>query len=129
MEGQTARNPRLLHICGSPWKSMIADTWHNLCPGASQSPPDYRQKLKGSFYRGYFSQRGASSYWRPWKEGFGVGFRGGVGGGFPVEKKGKGEVGGEGGGGGVGTGKGSSKSMRKLCRNYPLAIYPLVSTR
>ena len=29
--------------------------------------------------------------------------------------------------GGVGTGKGTGKSMRKLCQNYPLAIYPLVS--
>ena len=27
----------------------------------------------------------------------------------------------------MGTGKGTGKSMRKLCRNYPLAIYPLVS--
>ena len=39
--------------------------------------------------------------------------------------KGVGRVGG-GGGGGVGTGKGTGKSMRKLCRNYPLANYPLV---
>ena len=31
------------------------------------------------------------------------------------------------GGGGVGSGKGTGKSMRKLCRNYPLAIYPVVS--
>ena len=30
-------------------------------------------------------------------------------------------------GGGVGSGKGTGKSMRKLCRNYPLANYPLVS--
>ena len=30
------------------------------------------------------------------------------------------------GGGGVGTAKGTGKSMRKLCRNYPLAIYALV---
>ena len=30
-------------------------------------------------------------------------------------------------GGGVGTSKGTGKSMRKLCRNYPLANYPLVS--
>ena len=30
-------------------------------------------------------------------------------------------------GGGVGTSKGTGKSMHKLCRNYPLAIYPLVS--
>ena len=48
-----------------------------------------------------------------------------VGGGFPVEKwKGVVRV-----GGGVGTGKGTSKSMRKLCRNYPLANYPLVPLR
>ena len=30
-------------------------------------------------------------------------------------------------GGGAGTGKGTGKSMRKLCRNYPLANYPVVS--
>ena len=46
------------------------------------------------------------------------------GGGFPVENEGKGE-----GGGGVGTGKGTGKSMRKLCRNYPLAIYPLLTVQ
>ena len=46
--------------------------------------------------------------------------------GFPVENKGKGEGGGKG-GGGIGTGRGTGKSMRKLCRNYPLAIYPVVS--
>ena len=48
------------------------------------------------------------------------------GGGFPVEKKGKGEGAEEGGGGGVGmrTSKGTGKSIRKLCRNYPLAIHP-----
>ena len=41
-------------------------------------------------------------------EGFGVGFRLAVGGGFPVENQGKGEGGGErGGGGGVGTGEGT----------------------
>ena len=49
-----------------------------------------------------------------------------MGGGFPVENKGKGEGAGEG-GGGVGAGKGTGKLMRKLCRNHPLAIYPLVS--
>ena len=50
----------------------------------------------------------------------------GGGAGFPVEnevKRGKGV------GDGVGTGKGTGKSMHKLCRNYPLAIYPLVSPR
>ena len=47
-----------------------------------------------------------------------------MGGGFPVENKEKGkEVGRV--GGGVGTGKGTGKSMRKLCRNHPLANYPL----
>ena len=48
-------------------------------------------------------------------QGFGVRFRGVVGGGFPVEneEKGKGvrRV-----GSGVGTGKGTGQSMRKLCR-------------
>ena len=58
-------------------------------------------------------------------EGFGVGVRRVVGGGFPVGNKGKGEGGGE--GGGWGAGKGTGKSMRKLCRNYPLPNYPLVS--
>ena len=33
------------------------------------------------------------------------------------------------GGGGVGTGKGTGKSMRKLCRNYALANYPLVTLK
>ena len=46
---------------------------------------------------------------------------------FPWKIRGKGK--GVGGGGGVGTGKGSGKSTRKLCRNYPLAIYALVSPR
>ena len=52
-----------------------------------------------------------------------------VGGGFPVENKGKGEGGWGGWGSEVGTGKGTGKSMRKPCRNYPLANYPLVSPR
>ena len=46
-----------------------------------------------------------------------------MGGGFPVEHKGKGEGGGEGGG----WGRDLGKSMRKLCRNYPLTNHPLVS--
>ena len=46
-----------------------------------------------------------------------------VGGRFSYGKKGKGEGSGEGEGGGGG------KSMRKLCRSYPLAIYPLVFPR
>ena len=58
-------------------------------------------------------------------EGFGVGFRG-VGGVvflWKMWEKGKGV-------GRVGTGKGTGKSMRRLCRNYPLAnYYPLVSPR
>ena len=65
-------------------------------------------------------------------EGFGVEFSPGSGGwwgavflGKMREKgKGVGRV-----GRGVGTGKGSGKSTRKLCRNYSLAIYPLVSPR
>ena len=36
---------------------------------------------------------------------------------------------GVGGWGGGGTGKGTGKSMRKLCRNHPLASHPLVSPR
>ena len=59
--------------------------------------------------------------------GFGVGFRWVVGGGNPVENKGKEEEGRV--GGGVGTGTGTGKSMRKLCRNYPLANYPSVSAQ
>ena len=58
-------------------------------------------------------------------EGFGVGFSGGGGGRvflwrIRAKGKGAGRV-----GDGVGTGKGTGKSMRKLCRNYPLAKYPL----
>ena len=49
-------------------------------------------------------------------EGSGVGFKAGC---SPVETQENGKV-----GDGVGTGK----SMRKLCRNYPWAIYPLVSS-
>ena len=48
------------------------------------------------------------------REGFGVGLRGEK---IKIRENGRGW-------GGVGT-----KSMRKLCRNYPLAIYPLVSPR
>ena len=56
-------------------------------------------------------------------EGFGVGLRGWQGWLllWKIREKGKGE-----GGGWVGTGKGTGKSLRKLCRNYPLAIYPLL---
>ena len=59
-------------------------------------------------------------------KGFGVRFQvGGGGGAFPLESKGEGDGDGEWGGGvGVGTGKGTGKSMRKLCRNYPLAKLP-----
>ena len=49
-------------------------------------------------------------------EGFGVRFRGVVGGGLPFKIEGTGRGGGEG-----GTGKGTGKSMRKLFRSYPLA--------
>ena len=62
-------------------------------------------------------------------EGFGVGFRWVVGGAlFLWKNKGKGEGGGEG-GGGLGTGKETTKSMRTLCRNYPLANYPYLRAR
>ena len=71
----------------------------------------FGHKLKGSFLRGEFSQRGASSYWCPWGRGFEVGFRGVVGGGvFLLKTKEKGE--GPGRWGGLGTGKGTGKSMR-----------------
>ena len=52
--------------------------------------------------------------------------RGGRGWVFLWKMKEKGKGVGEG-GGGVGIGKGTGKSMRKLCRNYPLAKYPSVS--
>ena len=89
--------------------------------------PGIGQKLKGSSYRGLFSQRDGGSYWCPWGRGLGSGSGGWRGWGFLWKLRGKGEGGGEGGGGGIGTGKGTGKSMRKLCRNYSLAIYPLVS--
>ena len=49
--------------------------------------------------------------------------QGGGGRRLPVENKGKGEGGGEGGGWG-GDRQRTGKSMHKLCRSYPLAIYP-----
>ena len=52
----------------------------------SSSNSIIRQKLRGSFYQGWFSQRGGSSYWRPWGEVWGG------------DAEGKGEGGGEGGG-------------------------------
>ena len=57
-------------------------------------------------------------------EGFGVAFRGVVGGDFLVKNKGKREGGGE--GGGVGTSKGTGKSMRKLCPSDNLVNDPLI---
>ena len=50
-----------------------------------------------------------------------------MGGGFPLENKGKGE--GEPGGWGVGWGpaKEPASQCARVCQNYPLAIYPLVS--
>ena len=60
-------------------------------------------------------------------EGFGVGFKGVVGARFPVKIRESGK--GVGGGWGARTGKRTGKSMRKLCRNYSLANYPLVSPR
>ena len=74
-------------------------------------------------------QRGGSSHWYPWGRGLGSGSGGGGRGFSFVENEGKGEGSGEGWGGGVGTGKGTGKSMRKLCRSYPLATYPLNSAR
>ena len=58
-------------------------------------------------------------------EGFGVGFRGVVGVGFPVENEGKGEGwGGVGGGVGWGQAKEPASPCARVCQNYPLAIYP-----
>ena len=71
-----------------------------------RAPPSIGQKLKGSFYRGSFSRRGASSYWCPWRRGWGRSDSGAVvGGGFlqKMKEKGKG-VGRVGGGVGTGTG-------------------------
>ena len=82
-----------------------------------------RAETKGWFLPGVAFAKGCEFLLVSLGEGFGVGFRGVAGGGFPVEKNGEGEGGGE---GGVGIGKGTGKSMGKLCRNYPLAIYPLV---
>ena len=59
------------------------------------------------------------------KEGFGVGFRGVVGDGLPVEHEGKGEGGVE--GGGVGTSKGTGKSIRKLLSKLPFSNLPFSS--
>ena len=49
-------------------------------------------------------------------QGFGVGFRGEVGGGFPVENKGKGEGGGEGGGVGWGPAKEPASQCASLSK-------------
>ena len=54
-------------------------------------------------------------------EGFGVGFRGVVGGGFPVENEGKGERGGR---VGLGQSKEPASQHARVCQNYPLANYP-----
>ena len=53
-------------------------------------------------------------------EGFGVGFRGVVGGGSPVENEGKREGGGEGWGGPA---KEPASQCARVCQNYPLANY------
>ena len=78
-------------------------------------------KLKGSFLRGSFLQRGAGSYWCPW----GMGLRARSGGGgvgvFLLETKEKGEV-----GGGRGPAKVPASQCVYVCQNYPLAIYLLV---
>ena len=54
----------------------------------------------------------------------GVGFGWLVGGVFPVENEGKGELGGEGGGGGVGQAKEPASQCARVCQSYPLANYP-----
>ena len=48
-----------------------------------------------------------------------------MGGGFPVENKGRGEAGGEGGGGGLRTGKGTGKSVRMRLSKLTFSDYPL----
>ena len=70
---------------------------------------------------------GASSYWCPWGRGLGSGSGGWWGAVFLWKTRAKGKAVGRV-GGRVGTGKGTGESMRKLCRNYPLANYPLVSS-
>ena len=62
-------------------------------------------------------------------EGFGVGFSGLVGGGFPLENEGQGEGGGEVEGAGWGQAKKPASQCARVCQNYPLAIYLLVSPR
>ena len=82
----------------------------------------FGQKLRGSFY-GICFRRGVRVPIRvPWK-GFGVGLRWVVGGGFPVESKGKGW------GGGWGQAMEPASPCARVCQNYPLANYPLVSPR
>ena len=62
-------------------------------------------------------------------EGFEVGFGGVVGGGFPLEIEGKWGGHQEGGGVGWGQAKELASQCARVCQNYPLAIYPLVSPR
>ena len=90
--------------------------------------PCFGQKPKGNFYRGEVFAKGRDVLLVSLGEGLGSGSGGWWGAVFlwKIREKGKG-VGRV--GGGVGTGKGAGKSMRKLCRNYPSANYPLVSPR
>ena len=85
--------------------------------------------LKAVFAGGSFA-KGCEFLFLSLGEGFGVGFKGGGGGwvGFPVENEGKGEGGGEGGGVGWGQAKEPASQCARICQNYPLAKYPLVSS-
>ena len=89
------------------------------------------RKLRGSFYRGQFSQRGASSYWCPWERGLGSSSGGVVGGGFPVENEGKGEGGGECGGWGRDRQRNRQVNARALSKlpfsDLPFIFSPIVA--
>ena len=80
------------------------------------------QKLRASFYRGLFLQRGASSYWCRLGGVWGrvqVGGRGWL----SLENDGKGKGVGRV-GAGVGTGKGTGKSMRTCLSKLPFSKLP-----
>ena len=81
---------------GQPHKNSEERIWVFFVPdflGGFRVGGPIRQKLRGSFYRGWCEFPLVSL-----EERLGVGFPVGGGGGFPVESKGKGEGGGEGGG-------------------------------
>ena len=75
----------------------------------------------------FFLEKGCEFLLVSQGRGLGSGSGGVVGGGFPVENEGEGEEGWGGWGVGWGPRKGTGKSVRELCRNYPLANYLLVS--